>query len=186
MRKSNNGINNTVGATIPGSTNTLVVTNPSDSPLSASRATISVGGGLSSNPTVNFNVGPLTDFEMGIDNSDSDSFKISASDKLGSMDSFVMTTCGARTLPLQPMFFSYLKSTLNNKTGDGTHYVVICDCETVDQGEDYNVNEGIFTAPISGNYYLYSGFINPLSYKILDKLLAVKSIRRSTNIWLKN
>ena len=48
MPDSNSAINNTVGASISGVTNTLTVTNPSDTASSVARSTITVGGGSSS------------------------------------------------------------------------------------------------------------------------------------------
>lgn len=157
MNTSNNPINNTVGASISGVTNTLTVTNASNTASSAARSKITVGGGSAADPTINFNVSGVTDWEMGIDNSDSDKLKINPSSALGSGDAWIMTKAGERTMPLQPAFFANLStSTANDKTGDGSSYTAICDTVIYDQNSDYNNTTGIFTAPISGRYHFSS------------------------------
>lgn len=154
MVSANNAINDTVGATISGVTNTLTVTNGSNTASSAARATITVGGGSSADPTLNFNVNGVTDFEIGIDNNASDSFKISASTALGTTDTFIMTTAGERTMPLQPAFLVNLDSSVLNVTGDGTVYTIAWDNEVFDQGSDFNIGTFTFTAPVTGRYLL--------------------------------
>lgn len=155
MVESNNAINNTVGASISGVTNTLTVTNPSDTASSAARATITVGGSSAADPSLNFNVNGVTDFEMGIDNGASDSFKISASSSLGTTDTFIMTTAGERTMPLQPAFLAVLPSTDTNATGNGTTFQIgsnVALTEIFDQGGDFTT-AGVFTAPVTGRYH---------------------------------
>ncbi len=160
MVESNNAINNTVGASITGVTNTLTVTNASDTASSAARATITVGGTSAGDPSLNFNVSGTTDFEIGIDNTDSDSFKISASTALGTTDTFIMTTAGERTMPLQPCFLAILESNDNNVTGNATGFTlgsVTALVEKFDQGGDF-VTSGTFTAPVTGKYFLTAQF----------------------------
>lgn len=156
MSTSNNGIYNTVGASISGVTNTLTITNPSNTASSAARETIVVGGGSAGDPTINWNVSGVTNFEMGLDNSDSDKLKISQGTALGTNDTWVMDTSGRRTMPLQPCFRAYLSATQNNVTGDGSLYNVIFDTVVFDQGSNYNNGNGKFTAPINGKYFFYS------------------------------
>lgn len=161
MVSANNGINDTVGASISGVTNTLTITNPSNTASSSSRSLISVGGGSSGNPYIDFKVASVTDFAMGIDNSASDSFKISASSSLGSTDTFIMTTSGERTMPLQPCFSAYLASTDLNVTGDNTPAVLGVGTPLTilfDQGGNFNTN-GTFTAPVTGKYLFLGDII---------------------------
>jgi len=154
MVASNNGIYNTVGASISGVTNTLTITNPSNTASSAAREIIRVGGGTAADPTINWNVSGVTNFEMGLDNSDSDKLKISQGTVLGTNDTWVMDTSGRRLLPLQPSFRAYLNGGDNNVTGDGTVYILgtnVALTEEYDPNSNFNTN-GIFTAPVTGVY----------------------------------
>lgn len=112
----------------------------------------------------------VTQFGMGIDNSDSDALKIGvnlAGAYPGTPSSLTttlkMTTSGEITKPLQPCFFFYLNSnTSANVTGDSTGYVLGTDALTqrYQQGSGMSTN-GTFTVPVTGWYnfqicvYLY-------------------------------
>lgn len=67
----NNSINNTVGSSISGATNTLTVTNPSNTGSSAAQVLLTVGGTSSGNPWVQWTVGTTESFALGPNNSDS-------------------------------------------------------------------------------------------------------------------
>lgn len=156
MVSANNAINNTIGASISGVTNTLTVTNASNTASSAARSTITVGGGSAADPTLNFNVSGVTDFEMGIDNSSSDRLTISQSTALGTNDVWRMTPAGERTMPLQPAFLAYANATLSNLTGNSTlASPIIFNTEVFDQNSDYNNATGLFTAPVTGIYVFH-------------------------------
>ena len=152
MVESNNAINNTVGASISGVTNTLTITNPSNTASSAARTSISVGGGTASDPTLNFNVTGVTDWELGIDNNASDSLKISQGTALGTNDTWIMTTAGERTMPLQPAFLAQFTVAQNNVTGDSTSQTVNYTNVIFDQNSDYD-GTNTFTAPVTGRYF---------------------------------
>ena len=154
MVSANNAINNQVGASISGVTNTLTITNPSNTASSAARTTITVGGSSSADPTLNFNVSGVTDWEMGIDNTSSDQLKISQGTSLGTNDTWIMTTDGERTMPLQPAFLVNLDTTAANETGDGTLYTIAWDDEIFDQNGDFDIGTSTFTAPVTGKYVL--------------------------------
>lgn len=153
MVNINNAINNTIGGTVSGVTNLLTITNPSNTASSAARETISVGGGSSGDPTLNFTVNGVTNWEMGIDNSVNDNLTISNSTALGTNDRWRMTTAGIRTLPQQPAFQAVYSASVNNVTGDGTLYTAIYDTKIFDTQTNYNSATGIFTAPVTGIYF---------------------------------
>jgi hypothetical protein len=154
MTECNNAINNTIGATVSGVTNLLTITNPSNTASSAARISTSVGGGTAANPSFNLNVNGVKDFEMGIDNNDSDSLVIANTTTLGTGNVCKMTTGVTRTLPLQPRFFAYASASVANVTGDATTYTIIYDTEVEDQGGNYDNTTVIFTVPEAGVYQL--------------------------------
>ena len=88
---------------------TIEVTN-TDNTSGSSRAGFeaAVGGASSGDPYVNFLVSGAGVFTMGIDNSDSDNFVISANAALGTSNAMVLTSAGAAT------FASTVTSTAGN------------------------------------------------------------------------
>lgn len=153
MVESNNAINNTVGASITGVTNTLTVTNASDTASSAARQTITVGGASSGDPSLNFNVTGNSDWEIGIDNDEDDRFVISNSTSLGTSDYFRITENGERTLPLNPAFNVGVAAPIPNVTGNGTIYTVVYDTVKFDRGSNLSGGTTTFTAPVDGVYW---------------------------------
>ena len=160
MVSSNGVINNKVGSSISGVTNTFTVTNASNTASSAARETIVVGGGSAGDPTLNFNVSGVTNWEMGIDNSVSDNLTISQGTALGTNDVWRMTTGGIRTLPLQPAFLAGANAAQNNVTGDSTAYKAQFNTSIFDRASNFNTGTGEFTAPVTGIYY----FVANISY----------------------
>jgi len=59
---------------------------------------------------------------------------------------------GEINMAAQPAFLAYPTSNINNVTGDGTVYNVVFNAEVFDQGADFNISTGVFTAPITGRY----------------------------------
>lgn len=68
---SNNAINNTVGASISGVTNTLTIQNPSNTASSAAQMNITVGGTSSDGAWLQWTVGTTESFCLGANNSQS-------------------------------------------------------------------------------------------------------------------
>jgi hypothetical protein len=187
MVSSNNGINNTVGASISGVTNTLTVTNPSNTASSAARETIVVGGGTAADPTINWNVSGVTNWEMGIDNSVSDNLTISQGTALGTNDTWRMDTSGRRLLPLQPAFSATLSTSQANATGDGTTYHIPFDSVIFDKGSNFTTGAAAnFTAPVTGTYLFIgaTGFGN-ISSQLAGVLTIVTTLRTYAGIDLR-
>jgi hypothetical protein len=137
-------------------TNRTLTVNNTDNTDTGSSATVQLtsGGTSAGDVAVKFTVTGTNYYSMGIDNSDSDKLKISNSTSLGTTDSWTMTTAGERTMPLQPAFLAYLSATASDVTGDGTSYTIVFNTEVFDQSDDYNNSTGIFTASVTGRYFL--------------------------------
>jgi len=150
-----NGINNTVGGEAPGITNTLTVTNSSNTADSGAREIISVEGSSAGDPAVNFNIVGTTDFTTGIDNSDEDTLKISASSSLGTNDRWRLTSSGIRNMPLQPAFRADAElGDNNNITGNGTFATINFSSTVFDQSNVFNVGTNKFIVPVDGIYFI--------------------------------
>lgn len=78
-----------------GVTAYVQITHSSNTANSGAAFYASVAGGSAFDPWIGFNVAGSTDWAVGIDNSDSDSFKICKSSALGTNDYLVITTAGA-------------------------------------------------------------------------------------------
>ena len=108
------------------------------------------GGDAYSKYTVN-GVGPS--WFAGVDNSDSDSYKISRDTAdLGTGNCLTITTAGQVTQPLQPCFLAKPTANATDVTGDGTDATVDVGTEIFDIGSDFGSNT--FTAPVTGKYQL--------------------------------
>jgi len=114
-------------------------------------AELTIDPGASGDSFVQFDINGTGEFRVGVDDSDSDKFKISAGSALGTGDTFIMTANGERTMPLQPCFLAHRNGDIFNITGDGTVYSMVWDSEEKDQGGDFN-GTTTFTAPITGQY----------------------------------
>jgi len=54
----------------------------------------------------------------------------------------------------QPCFAASLTATASNVTGDGTNYQIVFNNEIFDQNSDFDTGTGVFTAPVTGKYYI--------------------------------
>ena len=147
-----NSINSSIGASNSGATNTLTVTNPSNTASSQALLNLTVGGASSGDAFTTYTVAGTTNWSQGVDNSASDAFVISASTALGTTNVLSSSTAGEIIMPLQPAFLAYLSAVVNNVTGDNTTYLIVFDSEIFDQNSDFDTSTGIFTAPITGRY----------------------------------
>jgi hypothetical protein len=125
---------------------------------SNAQLSIAVGSGGSgglSDPVLYFNIASSQTYAVGLDNSDSDKFKMSASNALGTTDVFTSTSAGVITLPLQPMFHAELQTSDFNQTGLAAIYTLGSGNALAlqQQGTPSGIaTNGIFTAPVAGVY----------------------------------
>lgn len=142
-----------------GSTVTVVCSN-SDNTNASSNATVSVnvGGTSAGDPTHLFVIPSGQSWTQGVDNSDSDAFKINPSSSLGSGDVLVMSSTGLLNFPLQSCFLAYLASAVANATGAGATYNLgtgTALTEVFDLHGDFNTN-GTYTCPSTSRVDLRS------------------------------
>jgi hypothetical protein len=141
-------------------------------------------------PSLHFLITGLLDWSVGVDNSDSDNFKIARSADLGSNTALSIAAGGEVTMPLQPAFLAVNSARLADVTGDGTVYTGRFDTETFDQGADYNNGTYTFTAPVTGMYEFnvnvnVLGLTSAMNTFIIILVMSDRSIRTSfnANIW---
>ena len=121
-------------------------------------AELTIDPGASGDSFLQFDINGTGEFRIGVDDDDSDKFKISQGSALGTNDTFIMTAAGERTMPLQSAFLAYNTIGDANVTGDGTVFTLGSAnalSEVFDQNSDFNTN-GTFTAPVTGKYRLCS------------------------------
>lgn len=152
--------NFSVTKTTAASNTRLQCINTSNTAGSTAQIETLVAGATAADPFVRFGISATRFWSIGIDNSDSDSFKINT-DTSGvdpSIGTNVMkiTTAGEFTYQLQPAFLGRLNTTDVNVSGTGTVYQLGTNTaltEVFDQNADFNTN-GTFTAPVTGRYHL--------------------------------
>lgn len=178
MSSSQNAIGNTVGGTNSGGTNTMTIENTSNTASSAAELEISVGGTSAGDCWTRYTVGTARSYVTGIDNSDSQKFKITTTNSAtltpsSGTEIAVCTSSGEWTYPAQPAFQAYMSADRTNVTGAGTTYTIAFDSERYDVGGDFNTTTYTFTAPVTGKYNLncyvrYYGLSAAMTYVELE------------------
>jgi len=109
------------------------------------------------------------EFRIGVDDSASDSFKISQGSSLGTNDEYIITPLGEITAPETPCSLrNNTNTSLNNVTGSGIVYTVVFNEEVYDQNN--NTTTTTFTAPVTGKYLICFSFaLEPLSSDSFDE-----------------
>lgn len=178
MASSQNAINNTIGGSNSGGTNTFTIENTSNTASSAAEMLISVGGTSAGDCWTKYAVGTSRSYVTGIDNDDSDKFKITTTNSAtltpsSGTEIAVCTTSGEWTYPAQPVFQVNLSTDNNNVTGAGTTYTIQFDTERYDVGSNFNTGTYTFTAPVTGKYEFnvecrYNNLTSAMTFVELD------------------
>lgn len=125
--------------------------------ISTTAGSVTVDPGAATDSFIQFDEATTGKWRCGNDATD-DSFRLSQGSALGTNDTFIMTSTGENTRPLQPAFSAYLGTTDSNVTGNGTTFTLGSGnalTEIFDQNSDF-VTSGTFTAPVTGKYFFYS------------------------------
>jgi len=120
--------------------------------INNSTGSLTFDPGASGDSVVKLEINTSSKFAIGVDDTDSDSFKISASGVLGTTDTFITDSTGCRIMPLQPATTVVMAVAANSVTGDGSTYTIIWDDEIFDQNSDFNTGTGTWIAPVTGRY----------------------------------
>ena len=126
------------------------IINQASNPLSSTAITIDPAA--SADSYVQYNISTAAKFRDGVDQSDSDAYKISQGNALGTNDCMTVSSVGEILRPLQPAFLAGISADILNVTGDGTAYTIVFNTEVYDQNNDFNSTTGVFTAPVAGRY----------------------------------
>lgn len=143
-----------------GATRVLQVTH-TDTTLVGSDAELQalVPAGSLSNPYLNVALAATRSYAFGLDVTSGNSLKIrtdasSSASSTNGTEIWKSNTLGYINLPQQPTFMAtIISNSLNNVTGNGTFYTIPFDRVLVNQSGAFNTATGIFTAPITGNYF---------------------------------
>lgn len=157
----NTGPSATFGSANSGGTNTLTVTNSSNTASSSANIVSTVGGSTAGDPTHQSVVSGVTTWTWGADNSvtspTADPFVLAQGTALGTNNVMSVATSGEINYPLQPAFLAFQPSVATDVTGDGTVYTLgstVDLTEVFDQNGDFDPTTGTFTAPVTGKYLL--------------------------------
>jgi len=156
-----NSIDNTIGVSLSGATNTFTVQNPSNTASSQAKILATVGGTTAGDAWTQYTAGTSQSYAIGLSNSNSQSLYIStaASGTVSPSTGTALVTLtsgGNLNKPLTSAFNAYVGTTLSNVTGDGTVYTVVFGTVLFDQNSNYNNSNGVFTAPVTGIYHFSS------------------------------
>jgi hypothetical protein len=117
--------------------------------LKGTTPTITIGDAGAEDTKIIFD-GNAQDYHIGLDDG-TDDLVIGLGSALGTTTHMNFTEDGEITTPLNPWFHVYT-SNLTDVTGNGTEYTVVFANELDDIGSNFNATNGIFTAPVTGNY----------------------------------
>ena len=118
----------------------------------AGNATVQIEGEGGADPYINFLTNNTQHWSMGVDDSDSDKFKLSEHSALGANDYLTVDVTGNVTMPSQPAFNVNKGSTNQDNIAVGGETTVTWSTEVYDIGANFASNT--FTAPVTGKYQM--------------------------------
>lgn len=170
---------------VAGGTRTLMAQNKSNTANSHARLKTQTAGTSAGDPYISYEVLSGGQFVTGVDNTDSDKFKISSGASIGTNDTLVITSLGAVTKPSQPANLA-LANAQNNVTGDGTTYTMLFANEIFDQSNNWT-GGSTFTASVTGRYKVdVSVELNDIGAAHTQSRGQIISTARTYNFWYCN
>lgn len=148
--------NLSISAAVSGTSLSATVANTSNTASATAFYNAQVAGSTADDAYYKAEISGGQAWTLGLDNSDSDAFVISASATPGTTNIMRVSTAGEINYPLQPAFSGFLSANDSNVTGDATTFRIGSGnvfTEVFDQNSDFNTN-GTFTAPVTGRYYI--------------------------------
>lgn len=148
-----------IGSSNSGATNSITLTNDSNTASSNANIVATVGGTSAGDATHQAVVSGTTTWTWGLDNSDSDAWVLAQGTALGTNNVIRASTAGEITFPLQSCFYGQLATDTVNATGDGTTVSMgggtAALTEIYDRNSDFTVGNGAgtaatYTAPVTG------------------------------------
>ncbi len=179
-----NSINSNIGAANSGATNTLTVTNPSNTASSQANEVINVGGGTAGDPFITYTVTGATSWSEGIDNSASDAFVIAASTALGTTNVVSMATGGNVSVVLGDLDItrsnsganvtSTISNTSNTATSNALQQITVAGT---------SANDAFTTYTVSGTTNWSQGVDNSVTSPFADPyVLSASTALGTTNV----
>lgn len=166
-----NSINSNIGASNSGATNTLTITNPSNTASSQALLNVTVGGATAGDAFTTYTVNGVTNWSQGIDNSASDAFVISASTALGTTNVVSMATGGNVSVVLGDLdvtrsnsganVTSTISNTSNTATSNAIQQITVAGTSANDPFTTYTISgttnwsQGIDNS-VTGDPYILS------------------------------
>lgn len=150
--------NSTSATTVQSGSGALNITSTNGAlTINSGTGTLGISTDASAN-TVNVATGAaVKTATFGSTNTTSSTAIKSGSGNVNINSGFKVDSSGRNLNAVQPCFFAYRSSTVNDVTGDGTLYTVIFNSVAspgFDQGSNFNTTTGTFTAPVAGKYFL--------------------------------
>ena len=128
--------------------------NPKDSATAASNTiadTTTIGDGTAEDVQIRFD-GNTVDYHLGLDDS-ADKLTIGKGSALGTTTSLAFDADGIISKPLLPFVHAYNSANDDNVAHNTTHTVEM-DADFFDQNADFNNTNDVFTAPVTGKYWI--------------------------------